>query len=62
MRVTLKGQNPPTRPLICGGHAILLSRDDATMQAAIDAVSAFPGGLQVGGGVTPDSAVRRGAG
>ena len=40
-----------------GGHAIMLSRDDATLQAALDAVSAFPGGLQVGGGVTADNAM-----
>jgi phosphoribosylformimino-5-aminoimidazole carboxamide ribotide isomerase len=33
---------------IFGGHVIMLSRDDATLQAATDAVGAFPGGLQVG--------------
>ncbi len=42
---------------IFGGHVIMLSRDDATLQAAIDAVSAFPGGLQVGGGVTAETAI-----
>lgn len=42
---------------IYGGHVIMLSRDDATLQAAIDAVGAFPGGLQVGGGVTADTAM-----
>ncbi|EEH60979.1 uncharacterized protein MICPUCDRAFT_50705 [Micromonas pusilla CCMP1545] len=39
-----------------GGHVIMLSRDDATLQAAMDAVSAFPNGLQVGGGVTAETA------
>ena len=39
---------------IFGGHAILLSKDEATMRAAKEAVRAFPGGLQVGGGGEPD--------
>jgi phosphoribosylformimino-5-aminoimidazole carboxamide ribotide isomerase len=34
----------------------MLSRDDATTEAAMRAVSAFPGGLQVGGGVTAETA------
>jgi phosphoribosylformimino-5-aminoimidazole carboxamide ribonucleotide (ProFAR) isomerase len=42
---------------IFGGHVIMLSRDDGTTQAAMDAVSAFPGGLQVGGGVTAETAM-----
>ena len=42
---------------IYGGHVIMLSRDDATLQAAKQAVGAFPGGLQVGGGVTADTAM-----
>jgi len=41
---------------IYGGHAILLSKDEATVRAAKEAVSAFPGGLQVGGGVNPTNA------
>jgi phosphoribosylformimino-5-aminoimidazole carboxamide ribotide isomerase len=41
---------------IRGGHVIMLSRDDATTEAAMRAVSAFPGGLQVGGGVTAETA------
>jgi len=41
---------------IFGGHVIMLSKDDATLQAALEAVRAFPGGLQVGGGVTAESA------
>jgi len=42
---------------IFGGHVIMLSRDEATLQAAIAAVNAFPGGLQVGGGVTAGTAM-----
>ena len=42
---------------IFGGHVIMLSRDDGTTQAAMNAVSAFPGGLQVGGGVTAETAM-----
>ena len=41
---------------IYGGHAILLSKDDATMRAAQEATRAFPGGLQIGGGVNPTNA------
>ena len=41
---------------IYGGHVIMLSRDEATTKAATDAVAAFPGGLQVGGGVTAETA------
>jgi phosphoribosylformimino-5-aminoimidazole carboxamide ribotide isomerase len=41
---------------IYGGHAILLSKDEATRRVAKEAVRAFPGGLQVGGGVTPTNA------
>jgi len=41
---------------IYGGHAILLSKDDATMRAAQEATRTFPGGLQVGGGVNPTNA------
>ena len=41
---------------IAGGHVIMLSRDRGTTDAAMAAVSAFPGGLQVGGGVTAETA------
>jgi len=41
---------------IYGGHAILLSKDDATTRAAKDAARAFPGGLHIGGGVNPTNA------
>jgi len=39
-----------------GGHVILLGQDEGTRKAAADALAAYPGGLQVGGGVTPESA------
>lgn len=44
-----------------GGHVILLDRagtegHEADRRQALEAVAAFPGGLQVGGGVTPENA------
>ena len=46
---------------ISGGHVILLNAKDsefyeATKQQAIEALSEWPGGLQVGGGITPENA------
>ena len=46
---------------IKGGHIILLNASDseyyeATRNQAFDALRAYPGGLQVGGGITPDNA------
>ena len=46
---------------IRGGHIILLNGADspyyeATKAQALFALSAYPGGLQVGGGITPDNA------
>lgn len=46
---------------ICGGHIILLNaRDsqfyDATRTQAMEALRAYPGGLQIGGGVTAENA------
>ena len=46
---------------IKGGHVILLNGADseyyeATKQQAMLALSAYPGGLQVGGGINPDNA------
>jgi len=38
-----------------GGHVIALG--PGNHDAMIDAVSAYPGGLQVGGGITPDTAL-----
>jgi phosphoribosylformimino-5-aminoimidazole carboxamide ribotide isomerase len=37
-----------------GGHVIMLSPGNET--AAREALAAFPGGLQIGGGITPDNA------
>lgn len=37
-----------------GGHVIMLGKGNE--DAAIDALTAYPGGLQVGGGITPDNA------
>lgn len=44
-----------------GGHIILLNPKDsdyyaASRQQALSALKAYPGGLQVGGGITPDNA------
>lgn len=44
-----------------GGHVILLNHRDseyyeATRQQAVGALKAYPGGLQVGGGITPETA------
>lgn len=44
-----------------GGHVILLNPPSApkysqTLQQALAALNEFPGGLQVGGGITPDNA------
>jgi phosphoribosylformimino-5-aminoimidazole carboxamide ribotide isomerase len=41
---------------LTGGHVIMLGADAASAAAARAALAAFPGGLQVGGGVTPDTA------
>lgn len=46
---------------ITGGHIILLNKSDspyyaATKAQALAALRAYPGGLQVGGGITPDNA------
>jgi len=39
-----------------GGHVIMLG--DGCEEAALAALRAYPGGLQIGGGVTPESAQR----
>ena len=39
-----------------GGHIIMLGADPASRAAAFEALEAFPGGMQVGGGVTPANA------
>lgn len=48
----------------CNNRGITSNREDCvstgatpeSQQAALDAVRAYPGGLQVGGGITPDNA------
>ena len=39
-----------------GGHVIMLGADRASRAAAFEALEAYPGGLQLGGGVTADNA------
>lgn len=39
-----------------GGHVIMLG--SGNREAALDALSHFPGGLQVGGGITPENAAQ----
>lgn len=41
-----------------GGHVIMLGADSASQLAALEAIQAFPGGLQVGGGVTAENATK----
>ncbi|GAQ85649.1 1-(5-phosphoribosyl)formimino-5-aminoimidazole-4-carboxamide ribonucleotide isomerase [Klebsormidium nitens] len=41
---------------LTGGHVIMLGATPESQRAALDAVRAYPGGLQVGGGITPDNA------
>lgn len=46
---------------ICGGHVIMLNPEgskfyEATKNQALAALRAYPGGLQAGGGITPDNA------
>lgn len=46
---------------VCGGHIILLNAVDsefyeATKQQAVEALGAYPGGLQIGGGITAENA------
>ncbi|MBN1307079.1 MAG: phosphoribosylformimino-5-aminoimidazole carboxamide ribotide isomerase [Chitinispirillaceae bacterium] len=42
------------RDRLDGGHVIMLGRGNEA--AAVDALKAFPGGLQAGGGITPENA------
>ena len=39
-----------------GGHVIMLGASDANKAAAVAALGAYPGGMQVGGGISPASA------
>ncbi|KAK9903938.1 hypothetical protein WJX75_000924 [Coccomyxa subellipsoidea] len=40
-----------------GGHVVMLGSDQASRYAAYEALMAYPGGLQIGGGVTTDNAI-----
>lgn len=47
---------------LMGGHVIILNAKDslyyeASKRQALDALRAYPGGLQIGGGITPDNAL-----
>lgn len=42
---------------LTGGHVIMLGADDASKQTALEALRAWPGGLHMGGGVTPLNAL-----
>ncbi|WIA10236.1 hypothetical protein OEZ85_010436 [Tetradesmus obliquus] len=46
------------RDQLTGGHVIMLGADDASRQTACGALQAWPGGLQLGGGVTTDNAMQ----
>lgn len=41
---------------LSGGHVICLDRKESTKQEAMEALKEYPGGLQVGGGITPETA------
>ncbi|TYZ68569.1 hypothetical protein PybrP1_006096 [[Pythium] brassicae (nom. inval.)] len=43
------------RDALTGGHVIMLGASDANTQAALEALRAYPGGLQVGGGINADN-------
>lgn len=43
---------------LLGGHVIMLGADAASISAAVEALRAYPGGLQIGGGVNPDNACK----
>ncbi|KAK6942589.1 Histidine biosynthesis protein [Dillenia turbinata] len=42
---------------LTGGHVIMLGADPLSKSAAVDALHAYPGGLQVGGGINSDNAM-----
>ncbi|KAF4396884.1 hypothetical protein F8388_004852 [Cannabis sativa] len=42
---------------LTGGHVIMLGADPLSKAAAIEALHAYPGGLQVGGGINSDNAL-----
>ncbi|OWM79814.1 hypothetical protein CDL15_Pgr023226 [Punica granatum] len=42
---------------LTGGHVIMLGADPLSKAAAIEALRAYPGGLQVGGGITSENSL-----
>ncbi|PIA54627.1 hypothetical protein AQUCO_00900885v1 [Aquilegia coerulea] len=42
---------------LTGGHVIMLGADSPSISAATEALHAYPGGLQVGGGINSDNAL-----
>ncbi|KAJ0971400.1 hypothetical protein J5N97_019359 [Dioscorea zingiberensis] len=42
---------------LSGGHVIMLGADAASQSAAIEALQAFPGSMQVGGGINADNCI-----
>ncbi|XP_038688572.1 1-(5-phosphoribosyl)-5-[(5-phosphoribosylamino)methylideneamino] imidazole-4-carboxamide isomerase, chloroplastic [Tripterygium wilfordii] len=42
---------------LAGGHVIMLGADPLSKSASFDALHAYPGGLQVGGGINSDNAL-----
>uniref|UniRef100_A0A6V7Q984 1-(5-phosphoribosyl)-5-[(5-phosphoribosylamino)methylideneamino] imidazole-4-carboxamide isomerase HISN3, chloroplastic n=1 Tax=Ananas comosus var. bracteatus TaxID=296719 RepID=A0A6V7Q984_ANACO len=42
---------------LTGGHVIMLGADDASRAAALEALHAYPGGMQLGGGINSDNAM-----
>ncbi|RWR83543.1 1-5-phosphoribosyl-5-5-phosphoribosylaminomethylideneamino imidazole-4-carboxamide isomerase, chloroplastic [Cinnamomum micranthum f. kanehirae] len=42
---------------LTGGHVIMLGADPTSKSAAIEALHAYPGGLQVGGGINSENAL-----
>ncbi|KAH7686401.1 1-(5-phosphoribosyl)-5- ((5-phosphoribosylamino)methylideneamino)imidazole-4-carboxamide isomerase protein [Dioscorea alata] len=42
---------------LTGGHVIMLGADVASQSAAIEALHAFPGSMQVGGGINADNCI-----
>uniref|UniRef100_UPI0005CB7DE4 1-(5-phosphoribosyl)-5-[(5- phosphoribosylamino)methylideneamino] imidazole-4-carboxamide isomerase, chloroplastic n=1 Tax=Fragaria vesca subsp. vesca TaxID=101020 RepID=UPI0005CB7DE4 len=43
---------------LTGGHVIMLGADPLSRAAAIEALRVYPGGLQVGGGITSDNSLQ----
>ncbi|PKA66713.1 1-(5-phosphoribosyl)-5-[(5-phosphoribosylamino)methylideneamino] imidazole-4-carboxamide isomerase, chloroplastic [Apostasia shenzhenica] len=41
---------------LTGGHVIMLGADDASKSAVMEALHAYPGGMQVGGGINSENA------